>query len=365
VGRFDKTYRVVDGQRIEGVMRPAFINNGGRYFLTNLRIYADGMVDCWGSCTFDEFADKVRKGWVATVLPDGAQASAHHVGHWTMSEPGGWVDADGLIGEVADEIDTLAGRPDSTKRCLATVDTYLAEPTEENRKRITEAYLAIPEHLRVYALGDMDNKDRPLQALAFDHGEQARQQAVAYFAQQRQIKETYESKVPADGPETSQRSTITIRGTVYPKGWPADAGFEVLQNKFPAPITVGGTTYPTVIHAYWALSTSDDERRDLIAQAETPYQAQKLAEAAPRRDGWADARLAVMTSLLRAKFHQHPQLAAVLLSTGDATLVSNEYAFSGFWGPKGRHWVGRLLEVVRAELAAERLGITPMPPTPR
>jgi predicted NAD-dependent protein-ADP-ribosyltransferase YbiA (DUF1768 family) len=363
VGSFDKTYRVVDGQRIEGVMRPAFINNGGRYFLTNLRIYADGMVDCWGHCTLEEFADKVRKGWVATVLPDGAHASAHHVGHWTMSEPGGWVDADGLIGEVADEIDALAGRPDSTKRCLATVDEYLAEPTEENRKRIAETYQAIPEHLRMYALGDMDRKDRPLQALAFDHGEEARQHAIAYFAKQRQIKETYESKVPADGPDTSERSTITIRGTVYPKGWPTDPGFEVLQNKFPAPITVGGATYPTVIHAYWALSTSDDEQRELIAQAENPYQARKLAEAAPRRQGWADARLAVMTDLLRAKYQQHPQLAEVLLSTGDATLVSNEYAFSGFWGPKGRHWAARLLEVVRSELAAER--ITPMPPTPR
>jgi len=275
------------------------------------------------------------------------------------------VDAEGLIGEVADEIDTLAGRPDSTKRCLATVDTYLADPTEENRKRITEAYQAIPEHLRVYALGDMDRKDRPLQALAFDQGEEARQHAIAYFAKLRQVKEAYERKVPADGPDTSPRSTITIRGAVYPKGWPADPGFEVLQNNFPAPITVGGATYPTVTHAYWALSTSDDERRELIANAETPYKAKQLAESAPRRDGWADARLAVMTGLLWAKFQQHPQLAEVLLSTKDANLATNEHAFSGFWGPKGRHWMSRLLEVVRSELAAERAGITLMSPTPR
>ena len=353
MGRSDRTYRVVDGQRVEGVMRPAFINNGGRYFLTNLKIYADGVVDCWGNCTLEEFASKVRSGWVATVLPAGAHASAHHVGYWTMAEPGGWVDADELIGEVADEIDRLAGRPDSTGRCLAVVDEYLADPTEENRTRVREAYLAIPAHLRVYALGDMDRQDKPLQALAFDHGEEARQRAVAYFAEQRRTKEVFERKVPADGPETSDRSTITIHGTVYPKGWPEDPGFGVLQNNFPAPITVGGTTYPTVIHAYWALSVDDDDLRKRIAATENPHQAKGLAEGAPRRQHWADARLAVMSCLLRAKFNQHPQLADVLLSTGDATLVSNESAFSRFW----THWAGRLLEVVRAELAAERAGI--------
>ncbi|MDQ3788452.1 MAG: NADAR family protein [Actinomycetota bacterium] len=86
-----------------------------------------------------------------------------------------------------------------------------------------------------------------------------------------------------------------------------------------------------------------------------------MAEQAPRRDAWADARLAVMTALLRAKFRGHPDLADTLLSTGDAQLVSNEYFDSRFWGATrngGRHWVARLLEVVRAELAAERAGIT-------
>jgi ribA/ribD-fused uncharacterized protein len=131
----------------------------------------------------------------------------------------------------------------------------------------------------------------------------------------------------------------------------------VLQNNYPAPITVGGTTYPTVVHAYWALSTSDERERARITATENPFQAQRLAEQAPRREGWAAARLAVMAALLRAKFRQHPDLADVLLSTGDAHLVSNEYFSSGFWGNAGRHWVARLLEVVRAELAAERAGI--------
>jgi predicted NAD-dependent protein-ADP-ribosyltransferase YbiA (DUF1768 family) len=357
MGRLNRTFREVDGERVEGTWRHAFIRNGDTYFLTDLKIYADGVIDCWEHVTLDEFAVKVREGWVATTLPDGARASAHHVAAWTFGDPMTWVDEDGLIGEVADEIDQLAGRPDSTDRCLAAADVYRHDPTEANRAALEEAYLAIPEHLRNYALGDMDYKDGPLRDL-FGADDEARQRALDYFADQDQERATAEASLPADGPEGSARSTITIRGTVYPSGWPTDPGLEVLQNSYPAPITSQGGTYPSVTHAYWALSTSDELARARIAETANPFQAREIAEAAPRRDGWADARVAVMGALMREKYRAHPHLADVLLSTGDAQLVSNEYLWSRFWsGSGGRHWLARLLEAVRSELAAARAGI--------
>lgn len=357
MGRYNRTFREVDGERVEGTWRHAFIRNGGTYYLTDLKIYADGVVDCWEHCTLDEFAEKVRCGWVATALPDGAPASAHHVAAWTFANPMVWIDEDGLIGEVADEIDRLAGRPDSTNRCLAAADAYLLDRTEANRAALEAAYLAIPEHLRGYALGDMDHKDGPLRAL-FGDDEEERRHAIDYFAEQEQQRAAVDEYVPADGPEGSDRSTVTIRGTMYGGGWPDDPGLEVLQNNYPAPITVQEVTYPSVTHAYWALSTRDEQARARIAETANPYQAREIAEAAPRRDGWADARVAVMAALMREKYRVHPRLADVLLSTEDAQLVSNEYARSRFWsGPGGRHWIARLLEVVRAELAAARAGI--------
>ena len=60
----------MDGERIEGTWRHAFIRNGGTYFLTDLLIYADGMVDCWGLETLEGFAGKLASGWVATDLPE-------------------------------------------------------------------------------------------------------------------------------------------------------------------------------------------------------------------------------------------------------------------------------------------------------
>jgi predicted NAD-dependent protein-ADP-ribosyltransferase YbiA (DUF1768 family) len=121
---------------------------------------------------------------------------------------------------------------------------------------------------------------------------------------------------------------------------------------------------PTVIHAYWALSTTDPQIRDQIAQAARAYDAQKLAEPAPRRLNWPAARLAVMAALLRAKYTQHSQLAQTLLDTGDARIIYTDLD-SAYWvaGRKqSTNWIGRLLEVIRSELAAGQTGI-PLPAT--
>jgi hypothetical protein len=112
-----RTYRLVDGEQIEGTARPVFIRNGDTYFLTELRVFADGVIDCWDWVDLDGLREKLRTGWVATSLPPGARASAHHLASWRFSEPQMWVTAEQLLGEVADDIDTLNGRPDSTRRC--------------------------------------------------------------------------------------------------------------------------------------------------------------------------------------------------------------------------------------------------------
>src|SRR3954454_717399 len=67
-------------------------------------------------------------GWVATQLPEGAETSAHHLASWTCTAPRMWIDADMLIGEVADEIERLNGRPTSAQRVHTVLAEYLAAP---------------------------------------------------------------------------------------------------------------------------------------------------------------------------------------------------------------------------------------------
>ncbi|MFJ5711529.1 MULTISPECIES: NADAR family protein [unclassified Streptomyces] len=361
------THRMADGVRVPGTWRHAFICNGGTYFLTDLFIYADGIVDCWDLVTLDEFEKKLRSGWVATSLPDGGSASAHHLGWWTFGEPDTWLTPELLLAEVRDTVDELNGRPDSTGRCLAAVDVFLADRTEENRSAARAAYLAIPETVRHYALGDMDRKDRPLQVLVAGPGgplpsrpdetvsQKEYDHAVTYFEERDRWRAKARSRVPADGATHSFSPAVKLPHS-YPQRALEHPDKRCLRNDYPAPLTLDDVTYPSVAHAYWAESVAEPEARSSVLAAETGARAQTLAAGATRREGWERTRTAVMARLLRAKYEQHPDLAAILLATGDATLIYDD-ADSGFWGDnggRGRNWMGRLLELVRSELAADQ-----------
>ncbi|MFI1824937.1 NADAR family protein [Streptomyces sp. NPDC020412] len=378
-------HRTADGRRIPGTWRHVFIRNGGDYYLTDLTIYADGLVDCWELVTLAEFERKLASGWVATTLEGGARASGHELASWKFAEPYTWLTPELLLAEVRDTIARLNGRPDSTGRCLALVDVFLADRTEANRAAARTAYLAIPESQRHYALGDMDYKDWPLQVLVAGPGgalpdgsegdaeaagdaegasadvvtAEEYEEAVAYFEERDRWAAEYAARTPVDGPEQSYGPALQIYQT-FPNGRSENPGKSALRNGYPAPIELDGTAYPTVAHAYWALSVAGTEpaAREAVAAAESAHQARRLATAAPRREGFDGARTAVMTRLLRAKYAQHPELAAVLRGTGDATVLYDDD--SDFWGDnggRGRNWMGRLLELVRAELHAEAVGV--------
>ncbi|MEU6552481.1 NADAR family protein [Streptomyces sp. NPDC046915] len=360
------TYRTADGKRVPGTWRHVFIHNFD-YHLTDLFIYADGLVDCWGLVTLEEFEEKLRTGWVATELPEGARASGHELAAWRFGEPQTWLTSELLLAEIRDTIEQLNGRPDSTERCLAAVDAFLADRTEERRAAARAAYLAVPETQRHYALGDMDRKDRPLQVLVAGPGgrmewpdavvtQEMYDEAVAYFEDRAKWIAERPSRVPADGPETAVAPAIHLYES-HPLKPSDDPGVKALRNDYPAPVDIEGVTYPSVAHAYWALSTDDSDARAAITEADTSFTAKGLAARAGRRDGWEQARASVMAGLLRAKYTQHPALARILLATDDATLVYDDIG-SGFWGDnagRGRNWTGRLLELVRSELHAGRM----------
>ncbi|UWQ00724.1 hypothetical protein K3X44_09290 [Aliiroseovarius crassostreae] len=69
---------------IKGVSFPAIIHNGS-YFLADIGVYEDGIVDCWGGVDLKLFKKKVSSGWVKTSIPDGAVLSAHHLAHMTVA----------------------------------------------------------------------------------------------------------------------------------------------------------------------------------------------------------------------------------------------------------------------------------------
>jgi hypothetical protein len=141
---WSRTYRDVDGERVEGTWRPIFIHNGPTYFLADLLIFADGSIHCWEWVNLEGLRDKLKSGWVATTLESGAEASAHHLASWKFAKPQIWISAEQLLGEVADDIDRLNNRPDSTGRCLLALDQFLACRSEADRLALRASYPRTP-----------------------------------------------------------------------------------------------------------------------------------------------------------------------------------------------------------------------------
>jgi hypothetical protein len=339
------TYRTVDGERVDGVWCHVWRRHerSAGYFVDDLYVYADGAIKCGGPGLTDlaGLESGLAKGRVAVRDPE-APPFEEPPSQWGARYPEPLTPESFLL-EVADRIEELSDRPTSGQRCHEAIRRYAHEPTESHRDRLREAYLAVPAHLRVYVLGDMDRQDRPLRILLTEVGEpvdgdgpvvteEMHREALEYFDRSERAVEEWKGRVYTDDPVGAGRPPVVLHHTVYPRGWPEEPGLFVLRNNYPAEIRFAGGTHSSVHDGYRALA----ERH--------------------QGDDWPDVRLAVMAGLLRAKFTQHPDLARILLATGNATISYTGYDESPYWRDAGRNWVGRLLELVRSELSWPRAG---------
>jgi len=159
-------YREENGQIILGTARNIYIHNL-IYFLTDLKIYADGMIDCWEMVAFEEFENKVNNGWVVSELPPIAEVSVSSLSDFTATNIRNAIKPEELIKEVADIIEKLNDRPTTSGICQKAFEEFQKEPNEANKQKLKEAYEAIPEHNRIYVLGDMSEKDNPIRAVIY------------------------------------------------------------------------------------------------------------------------------------------------------------------------------------------------------
>jgi ribA/ribD-fused uncharacterized protein len=130
-----------------------------------------------------------------------------------------------------------------------------------------------------------------------------------------------------------------------------------LSNFYVSPVVLAGETWPTTEHYYQSQKCADPQMQIAIRQAPTPGEAKRMGRTVTSLPGdWATRRDDVMLAALRAKFTQHPDLAAMLLATGAAPLVEHT-RHDTYWGDggngDGRNRLGELLVQVRAEVAAQ------------
>ena len=131
--------------------------------------------------------------------------------------------------------------------------------------------------------------------------------------------------------------------------------YSFLSNFHPVPIRVEDITYSSVEHAYQAMKTIDKEARKRISLM-IPGQAKRAGKLVELRDGWEDMKITVMKNLLDIKF-SNPELASLLLETGDEILEEGNNWRDTYWGVykgQGSNHLGELLMVIRNELREDR-----------
>jgi ribA/ribD-fused uncharacterized protein len=135
--------------------------------------------------------------------------------------------------------------------------------------------------------------------------------------------------------------------------------FGAFSNLYRRAIRFDGREYPTAEHAYQAGKPVKETVREWILSAPTPALVAMAAHGLYTWDivpDWSQTKLDRMRQVLRAKFTQHEDLRALLLSTGDARLVEagrTDNAVNREWGEvngKGMNKLGTLLMELREEL---------------
>ena len=157
-----------NGEIIRGEGLSAFIHNNN-YYETIIGVFEDGKIDCWGLVDFEEFKTKVAEGWVVTEVPKGARISCHHL-YYGNSTLEFYKEIDEFVKEVEDTINLLQGKQTVAQTCVQAFARFLRLPTKENKSSLRTAYNAIPKHLRIYVLGDMDCKDSAILMCIEDTG---------------------------------------------------------------------------------------------------------------------------------------------------------------------------------------------------
>lgn len=126
-----------------------------------------------------------------------------------------------------------------------------------------------------------------------------------------------------------------------------------LSNFHPSPFIWDGEAWPTVEHAYQAMKSKDPKYRANILSNAKPFTAKEKGQRVVLRQDWYHIRINVMTQCVRAKFFQIPELAKLLLATGEQELIEGNTWDDAFWGVckgKGENHLGKILMKVRQEL---------------
>lgn len=121
------------------------------------------------------------------------------------------------------------------------------------------------------------------------------------------------------------------------------------------PIKLKGKTWPTTEHYFQAQKFAGTKYETMVRKIKGPMQAARAGrnKRNPLRKDWESIKEGVMYDAIKAKFTQHKDLKAILLSTDDAKIIEDS-PIDSYWGcgknGNGKNRLGVLLMRLREEL---------------
>ena len=131
--------------------------------------------------------------------------------------------------------------------------------------------------------------------------------------------------------------------------------YGAFSNFAPFPLKLDGLIWPTSEHYFQAQKFLSEDYRESIRLTKTAIEAAQLGRdrERPIREDWESIKDSIMYKAVKAKFTQHPEIAKLLMGTGDALLVEHTERDS-YWGDggngTGKNKLGEILMIVRKEL---------------
>ncbi len=132
-------------------------------------------------------------------------------------------------------------------------------------------------------------------------------------------------------------------------------GNDWLSNFYPAEFVWDGIVWPTSEHAYQAAKVLDRAARILISRLPSAGKAKQFGKTVELDPDWDSKKIKVMTSIIRAKFTQNPDLMEKLLATGNERIEEGNHWGDRFWGvspagsDQGMNHLGEILMELREE----------------
>lgn len=107
--------------------------------------------------------------------------------------------------------------------------------------------------------------------------------------------------------------------------------YRFLSNFYPSILRYEGISFPSAEHAFQAAKSIHRGIRREIAALPTPRQAKREGRKLKLRSSWETIKVDVMRDILTEKFSD-PDLAALLIKTGDSILIEGNTWGDRFWG---------------------------------